>query len=114
MVRGRPIGGDLVFGARLLEGLTPFVWRKAVDPGVVDDISTMLARARAEAGDDCQDDLKIGPGGIREVEFFSHALQLAWGGREPRVRRTNTNEALPPLPPCGLVSAPRQPDPSDR
>ncbi len=104
LVRARPIAGDLVFGARLLEALTPFVWRKAVDPGVVDDISTMLARARAEAGDDCKDDLKIGPGGIREVEFFAQALQLVWGGREPRVRSTNTIEALRRLRACGFVT----------
>src|SRR5260370_2031422 len=94
MVRGRPIGGDLVFGARLLEALTPFVWRKAVDPGVVDDISTMLARARAEAGDDCKDDLKICPGGIRGGEFFAPAPPLLWGGREPRARGTPTLTAL--------------------
>ncbi len=104
LLRARPVAGDLVFGARLLEALTPFVWRKAVDPRVVDDIAAMLARARAEAGAKSNDDLKIGPGGIREVEFFAQALQLVWGGREPRVRSTNTIEALRRLRACGFVT----------
>ena len=64
----------------------------------------MLARARAEAGLGVEDDLKIGPGGIREVEFFAQSLQLVWGGREPRVRGANTVEALRRLRARGFVT----------
>jgi glutamate-ammonia-ligase adenylyltransferase len=104
LVRARPVAGDSAFGARLLEALSPFVWRKAVDPHIFDDMASMLQRARAEAGGDSRTDLKIGPGGIREVEFFAQGLQLVWGGREPRVRTTNTIEALHRLHACGFVT----------
>lgn len=104
LVRARPVAGDLAFGARLLESLSPFVWRKAVEPRVVDDMASMLARARAEAGPPAREDLKIGPGGIREVEFFVQGLQLVWGGREPRVRSTNTIHALRRLRSLGFVT----------
>src|SRR5271170_447954 len=77
-----------------MAALGPFVWRRAVDPTLVDDMAALLARARVEAGPAASDDLKIGVGGIREVEFFAQGLQLVWGGREPRVRTTNTIEAI--------------------
>ena len=78
------------FGARLLEALAPFVWRRAVDPRIVDEMAA-LAGARARRGrGDRRGDLKIGPGGIREVEFFVQSLQLVWGGREPQRARART------------------------
>jgi glutamate-ammonia-ligase adenylyltransferase len=103
LVRARPIAGDLRFGARLMEALSPFVWRRAVDPRVADEISALLTRARVE-DPAAADDLKIGPGGIREVEFFTQSLQLVWGGGEPRVRGANTPAALRRLRACGFVS----------
>jgi glutamate-ammonia-ligase adenylyltransferase len=104
LVRARPIAGDLAFGARLMEALSPFVWRHGVDPGVVGEMASMLHRARAEAGARSRRDLKIGPGGIREVEFFAQGLQLVWGGREPGVRATNTIDALRRLRGRGFVT----------
>ena len=104
LVRARPVAGDLGFGARLLAALAPFVWRRSVDPRVVEEMSGMLARARAEADEQTRGDLKIGRGGIREVEFFVQALQLVWGGREPRVRATNTLDALRRLRARGFVT----------
>ncbi len=104
LVRARAIAGDLKFGARLLDALAPFVWRKAVDPGVIENMAEMLVRARAEAGVASAADLKIGPGAIREVEFFTQGLQLVWGGREPRVRSRNTINGLHRLRACGFVT----------
>jgi glutamate-ammonia-ligase adenylyltransferase len=104
LIRARPIAGDLRFGTLLLEALSPFVWRRAVDPRVADEMGALLARARAEAGDGAVGDLKLGPGGIREVEFFTQSLQLIWGGRQPRVRGANTLGALRRLRACGFVS----------
>ncbi|MDP9034762.1 MAG: bifunctional [glutamate--ammonia ligase]-adenylyl-L-tyrosine phosphorylase/[glutamate--ammonia-ligase] adenylyltransferase [Myxococcota bacterium] len=104
LVRARPVAGDLVFGEGLLEAFVPFVWRRAVEPRIVEEMTAMLARARAEAGHSVKDDLKIGPGGIREVEFFAQSLQLVWGGREPHVRRPNTLDALRRLRAGGFVS----------
>ncbi len=104
LVRARPIAGDLAFGGRLLEALSPFVWRRPVEPRVVDDMAAMLGRSRAEAGPRASDDLKIGVGGIREVEFFVQGLQLVWGGREPRLRSPNTIAALRRLRSRGFVT----------
>jgi glutamate-ammonia-ligase adenylyltransferase len=104
LLRARPVAGDLRFGERLLATLSPFVWRRTVDPRVVADLTSMLVRARAEAGPEAQEDLKIGRGGIREVEFFAQGLQLVWGGRDPSVRATNTLEALRRLRARGFVT----------
>jgi glutamate-ammonia-ligase adenylyltransferase len=104
LVRARPVAGAVNFGARLLAALSPFIWRRAVDPRVTDEMAGLLARARAQAGDAALEDLKIGPGGIREVEFFAQSLQLVWGGREPRVRAANTLDALRRLRACGFVT----------
>ncbi len=104
LVRARPVAGDAAFGERLLSALAPFVWRRTVDPSLVDEMGAMLARARAEAGIGVSDDLKIGPGGIREVEFFAQSLQLVWGGSEPRVRGANTIDALRRLRARGFVT----------
>jgi glutamate-ammonia-ligase adenylyltransferase len=104
LVRARPVAGDAAFGKTLLDALGPFIWRRAVDPCVVDEVVAMLARARAEASGEAIEDLKIGPGGIREVEFFVQSLQLVWGGRHPRVRATNTLDALRRLRAGGFVT----------
>jgi glutamate-ammonia-ligase adenylyltransferase len=104
LVRARPVAGDLRFGEQLLETLAPFVWRLAVDPGIVAEMAAMLARARAESGPTVRDDLKIGPGGIREVEFFTQGLQLVWGGHDPGVRAANTIDALRRLHGRGFVT----------
>jgi glutamate-ammonia-ligase adenylyltransferase len=113
LVRARPVAGDLGFGARLLEALSPFVWRRAVDPRVVEEMSAMLARARVEGGDAAREDLKIGPGGIREVEFFTQALQLVWGGRDTRVRAPNTLDGLRRLRARGFVTEREETELSD-
>jgi glutamate-ammonia-ligase adenylyltransferase len=113
LVRARAVAGDLAFGGRLLDALSPFVWRRAVDPRLVEEMGAMLARVRAEAGSAAEADLKIGPGGIREVEFFAQSLQLVWGGREPRVRATNTLDALRRLRARGFVSEREEAELSD-
>jgi glutamate-ammonia-ligase adenylyltransferase len=104
LVRARAVAGDAAFGAKLLSALSPFVWRRAVDPTVVDEMASMLNRSRAEAGIGVDDDVKIGRGGIREIEFFAQGLQLVWGGREPRVRGPNTIDALRRLRAHGFVT----------
>jgi glutamate-ammonia-ligase adenylyltransferase len=112
-VRARPVAGDLTFGAAMLEALAPFVWRRTVDPRIAGEMTALLARARAEAGEAAADDLKIGRGGIREAEFFVQSLQLVWGGRDPRVRAANTLDALRRLRAGGFVTEREEADLSD-
>ena len=104
LVRARPSAGDIAFGKRALDILGPFVWRRAVDPHLADEMASLVRRARAEMSGDPKQDLKLGPGGIREVEFFAQSLQLVWGGRDPKVRSTNTLDALRKLRARGLVT----------
>ncbi|WP_394826981.1 bifunctional [glutamate--ammonia ligase]-adenylyl-L-tyrosine phosphorylase/[glutamate--ammonia-ligase] adenylyltransferase [Pendulispora albinea] len=105
LVRARPSAGDLAVGEQVLGALAPFVWRREVNPQVADEMAAMLLRARAEIGEaEPRRDLKLGPGGIREAEFFVQSLQLVWGGREPTVRSTNTLDALRRLRARGFVT----------
>jgi glutamate-ammonia-ligase adenylyltransferase len=104
LVRARPVAGDPRFGARVVEALSPFVWRKAIDPRIAQEMVHLLQRGRAELSEDPDRDLKLGVGGIREAEFFVQTLQLVWGGREPAIRDTNTLVALRRLRSRGLVT----------
>ncbi len=104
LVRARPVAGDMKLGQEVLAALAPFVWRREVNPALADDMIALTARARAEAASDPARDLKLGIGGIREVEFFVQSLQLVWGGREPSVRSSNTLDALRKLRARGLVT----------
>ncbi len=94
LLRARPIAGDLAVGERALHELLPFIYRRAVDPGVAAEMMEMVRRGRVELSDVPARDLKLGPGGIREAEFFVQTLQLIWGGRDPSVRTTNTLDGL--------------------
>ena len=64
----------------------------------------LLLRARAEMNAPPERDLKLGPGGIREAEFFVQSLQLIWGGREPELRSAHTLDALRRLRARGFVT----------
>jgi glutamate-ammonia-ligase adenylyltransferase len=76
-----------------MELLAPFVWRRQVDPSIAGAMYELVHRARAELSPEPERDLKLGPGGIRESEFFVQTLQLVWGGQQPRVRTRRTVEA---------------------
>ena len=93
--KARPVAGDLDAGARFLDGLRPFVYRRYLDYGALDGLREMKASIAAEvARRDLADDIKRGPGGIREVEFLAQALQLIRGGREPALRERRLQPAL--------------------
>lgn len=104
LVRARPVAGHPGFGARMIEALVPFVWRKAIDPRIAHEMRELLERGRTELSEEPERDLKLGPGGIREAEFFVQSLQLVWGGREHGLRQQNTLEALRRLRSRGLVT----------
>ncbi|GAC1549111.1 MAG: hypothetical protein NVS3B10_12560 [Polyangiales bacterium] len=88
----------------VLDALAPFVWRKVVDPRIAREMTELVIRGRAELSSEPERDLKLGPGGIREVEFFVQSLQLIWGGREPSLRLSNTLDSLRRLRGRGLVT----------
>lgn len=102
--RARPSAGDRAFGEEALAALSPFIWRRRVDPGIAPEMGQLLLRARAEMRGDPARDLKLGPGGIREAEFFVQSLELIWGGREPRARARGTLDGLRRLRAAGLVT----------
>ncbi|MCA9625080.1 MAG: bifunctional [glutamate--ammonia ligase]-adenylyl-L-tyrosine phosphorylase/[glutamate--ammonia-ligase] adenylyltransferase, partial [Myxococcales bacterium] len=104
LLRARPVAGDLALGHHLLAVLTPFVWTRRVDPSIAAQMMSLVRRARAELSSGAERDLKLRPGGIREAEFFVQALQLIWGGREPRARARGTIEAADRLLHAGLVT----------
>jgi len=105
LLKARVVAGDEALGAELLESLTPFVWRRGQDLAVVNELRELKAqidlRGKASA-----EDVKLGPGGIREVEFFVSALQLLHGGRRPALRELNSLRALRKLEQEGLVASP--------
>jgi [glutamine synthetase] adenylyltransferase / [glutamine synthetase]-adenylyl-L-tyrosine phosphorylase len=87
--------------ARAFErGIEPFVYRRAIDPGVIDAVRAMKTRIeteRREHGRDVDSNLKEGPGGIRDVEFTVQALQLFHAGRRPELRTGNVLAAVAAL-----------------
>ena len=101
MLRARPVAGDVALGEELLGALAPFVYRRSVDPHVAQEMSEMLLRSRQELGD--IDDVKLGPGGIREAEWVVQTLQLIWGGQHAELRVPGTALAIRRLAATGLL-----------
>ena len=100
-IRARAAAGDKQLGQRFLDAIQPFVWRRSLDFGVIDEVRQISARIRdhfaqgAEIGPAY--DLKRGRGGIREVEFFVQIQQMIHGGRDPAVRAPATLDAIAAL-----------------
>ncbi len=93
--KARAVAGDLGAGARFLDTLRPFVYRRYLDYGALDGLREMKATIAAEvARKDMAEDIKRGPGGIREIEFLAQALQLIRGGREAPLRERRLQPAL--------------------
>ncbi|MCF4164515.1 bifunctional [glutamine synthetase] adenylyltransferase/[glutamine synthetase]-adenylyl-L-tyrosine phosphorylase [Zavarzinia compransoris] len=94
MIKAKPVAGDKAAGHAFLAGIRPFVWRRHLDFAAVRDIQRMKERIRDHHGHGEiaveGQDVKLGPGGIREVEFFVQIQQLISGGREPALRQAGT------------------------
>ena len=104
--KARPVAGDSAAGERFLGTLRPFVYRRYLDYGALDGLREMKAAIAAEvARKELADDIKRGPGGIREIEFLVQALQLIRGGREPALRERRLLPALSALVAAGHVEA---------
>ncbi len=97
LLRLRHVAGPSDVAIRFEHQVTPFVFRRGIDPAAIGNVRSMKHRieeARRNAGRDLEADLKEGPGGIRDLEFFVQALQLLYGGRHPTVRTGNILTAL--------------------
>ena len=106
-IKARPCGGDLVAGAGFLATLTPFVWRKHLDFVAIQDAHDMRLRIRDHRGLRGiaveGHNLKLGAGGIREIEFFTQTRQLIAGGRDASLRNRTTLGGLAALAAKGWV-----------
>ena len=103
-LRASPIAGDLPLGDEALATIAPFVFPRAVQPRVLDDMQSMLTRARRELDGD-ETNVKLALGGIREAEFFVQGLALVWGGRHKELRVRPTFEALRMLETRGFATS---------
>jgi glutamate-ammonia-ligase adenylyltransferase len=107
-IKARPCGGDLAAGERFLKTLTPFVWRKHLDFVAIQDAHDMRLRIRDHRGLHGPiavegHNLKLGAGGIREIEFFTQTRQLIAGGRDPSLRDRTTVGGLAALAAQGWI-----------
>ena len=108
-IKARPLIGDLAAGADFLKALRPFIWRRSLDYPAILDIQSIKRQIHVhktgEAMDAAGANLKLGRGGIREIEFFAQTQQLILGGRDPGLRSPRTTDALAALRHAGHVSA---------
>ncbi|SEW05361.1 glutamate-ammonia-ligase adenylyltransferase [Cognatiyoonia koreensis] len=109
-IKAAPSGGDVEAALRFLKTLDPFVWRKHLDFAAIQDAHDMRLRIRDHKGLGGAlslegHDMKLGRGGIREIEFFTQTRQLIAGGRDPSLRVRGTGEGLTRLAAAGWISA---------
>ncbi len=108
MIKARPVAGDIALGAEFLAGLAPFIWRKYFDYAAIADIHAMKRQIHAVRGHAevavAGHDVKLGRGGIREVEFFVQTQQLIFGGKRVALRGARTLEMLVELHRDGWVT----------
>ena len=107
-IKARPVAGDMREAADFLRALAPFVWRRSLDYHAVADIHSIKRQIHAyktgEGLNAAGAILKLGRGGIREIEFFAQTQQLILGGRDPALRAPRTLDALAALTEAGHVN----------
>lgn len=94
LMKATPIAGDIELGRSFLKELEPFIYRKYLDYSTLDDIRELKENIEAQLRRKPGINIKLGQGGIREIEFFVQTLQLINGGRTPRIRSASTLQAL--------------------
>jgi glutamate-ammonia-ligase adenylyltransferase len=105
LLKAQVIAGEQALGEELLESLAPFIWRRGLDLTAVNELRDLKAQIGLR-GKASGQDVKLGPGGIREIEFFANALQLLHGGKKPSLRERHTLKAVRKLEQEGLIAAP--------
>lgn len=108
MIKARPVAGDFEAANIFLKNLNPFIWRRSLDFAAIEDIHSIKRQINAvKGGSEIKvpgHNVKLGRGGIREIEFFVQTQQLIWGGRDTRLRNRSTCNALRALKNAGHVS----------
>ena len=118
LMKARVVGGDIEAGETFLARLEPFIWRRNLDFTTLDELAALKTRINNEhpglqyeraAPDPITPNakgfnVKLGRGGIREIEFIANAQQLIHGGKHPRLRVTNTRAALTNLAEAGFLA----------
>lgn len=104
LLKARPIAGSADLGARYADAVAPFVWSSSARPGFVESVQRMRERVTEHIPDGEVDrQLKLGPGGLRDVEFTVQLLQLVHGRDDESVRVRSTLEAMDALTAAGYV-----------
>jgi len=108
LMKARVVAGDKNVGTTFLQTLSPFIWPQNLDFRALDDLADLKTRINEEhpglsferklphpiTKDPAEFNVKLGSGGIREIEFIANALQLIWGGKQPLLKQTQTRKAL--------------------
>jgi glutamate-ammonia-ligase adenylyltransferase len=109
LIKARPAAGDIVAGQALLDELKPFIWRKSFDFAAIADVHSIKRQIHAAKGYGeitiAGHDVKLGRGGIREIEFFVQTQQLIAGGRNPALRGRSTLAMLDALVAADWIAA---------
>ena len=106
LLKARPVAGDIALGDELLKSLQPFMYRKYLDFGVFESIRDLKSKIEAEVRRNGRDkNIKVGHGGIREIEFIVQAMQLLRGGQIPSLQVTGFLDALSTLMTEAIISA---------
>ena len=106
-IKARPVAGDVQAGESFLNELAPFIWRKNFDFAAIADVHSIKRQIHAHKGHASitvnGHNIKLGRGGIREVEFFVQTQQLILGGRNPELRGRETLKMLDQLTKSGWI-----------
>ena len=94
LLRARPIAGDIKTGEAFLNGLIPFIYRRYLDYSGLEEIRVLKKALDLQSRHQSGFHVKLGRGGIRELEFFIHTLQLIYGGKIANLRQYNTFKAI--------------------
>jgi [glutamine synthetase] adenylyltransferase / [glutamine synthetase]-adenylyl-L-tyrosine phosphorylase len=109
LIKARPCAGDLAAGEALMRELSPFIWRKYLDYATIADVHAMKQQIHAYRGHGEiaveGHNIKLGRGGIREIEFFAQTQQLIAGGRHSELRGRETVATLKALADGGWIDA---------
>ncbi len=107
LIKARPVGGDIPAAESFLKRIEPFIWRRHLDFATVQELHDIKRRIDAHHGSGGVmvrgHNLKLGRGGIREIEFFAQTHQLIWGGKDTRLRVIPTCDAMQALAATGRL-----------